>query len=386
MIRVLELRTEGGQQRLTELKGDAARAACSMPPPGSGIMRWVDVSEQTQADIDLLAQGFRFHPLALEDCLHFDQRPKLEEYAGASPYLFVVTHNFVVVPTPLRAPAGASGLLDTENSMHMPRVLWAECRDRRIAVGVLETHAFIGQGFLVTVHDQISPSLATAWQKVMHDPQLMSRGTDFLYYLLADLLCDANFPVLEQLGDILDDMEEAIFDRPNRLDLHRIYSLRKTLVAMRRVLSPQRDVMGNLSRHGGLALIGDRTAPYFRDIYDHLTRIYESIEAGRDLLGNCVDAYMSAVAQRTNEIMKQLTILSSVLLPATFLSGLFGMNFEMMPFKSHGAFVFALALMFLVVPGGMFLWFRTRGWLDTSEKAPTPVEAQKAPAPRRTTR
>lgn len=363
MIRVLELRTEGGQQRISELKGEAARAACAMPPPGSGIMRWVDVSEQTQADIDLLAQGFRFHPLALEDCLHFDQRPKLEEYSGQSPYLFVVTHNFAVLPMPVR------GLSDSENSMHMPRVLWAECRTRRVAVTVLETHAFLGQGFLVTVHDQVSPALATAWQKVLHDPQLMSRGTDFVYYLMADLLCDANFPVLEQLGDILDEMEEAIFDRPSRIDLHRIYSLRKTLVAMRRVLSPQRDVMGNLARHGGLSLIGDRTAPYFRDIYDHLTRIYESIEAGRDLLSSCVDAYMSAVAQRTNEIMKQLTILSSVLLPVTFLSGLFGMNFEGMPFKSHGFFLFALVLMFMVVPGTLYLWFRTRGWLEAGERS-----------------
>lgn len=364
MIRVLELRIEGGQPKVTELKGDAARAACAAPPPGSGIMRWVDVSEQTQADIDLLAQGFRFHPLALEDCLHFDQRPKLEEYAGAGSYLFVVTHNFAVLPTPSRA-------LDGENShsMHMPRVLWAECRTRRIAVTVLETHAFIGQGFLVTVHDQVSPALAGAWQKVMHDPQLMSRGTDFVYYLMADLLCDANFPVLEQLGEVLDEMEEAIFDQPSRLDLHRIYSLRKTLVAMRRVLSPQRDVMGNLSRHGGSTLIGDRTAPYFRDIYDHLTRIYESIEAGRDLLSSCVDAYMSAVAQRTNEIMKQLTLLSSLLLPVTFLSGLFGMNFEMMPFKSRPAFIAALVLMFVVVPGTLFVWFRKKGWLGGDRSA-----------------
>ena len=132
---------------------------------------------------------------------------------------------------------------------------------------------------------------------------------------------------------------------------------------MRRVLSPQRDVMGNLARPGGSPCVSERTAPYFRDINDHLTRIYESIEAGRDLLGNCVDAYMSAVGQRTNEIMKQLTILSALLLPVTFLSGLFGMNFEMMPFKSWVAFALALLLMFGVVPGVMFLWFRRRGWL-----------------------
>jgi magnesium transporter len=221
----------------------------------------------------------------------------------------------------------------------------------------------LGQGYLVTVHDQHSPALEQIWNRVKHDPQLLSRGPDFVYYLLADAKCDANFPVLEQLGEILDEMEESLFDNPSRTDLHRIYSLRKTLVSMRRVLSPQRDVMGNLARHGGSACVSEKTAPYFRDIYDHLTRIHESIEAGRDLLGNCVDAYMSAVGQRTNEIMKQLTILSAVLLPVTFLSGLFGMNFEMMPFRSPIAFGLALLLMFGIIPGMMYLWFRRKGWL-----------------------
>lgn len=354
MIRILELLTDGGRMVIRELAEEAARAA--LLSPSAGVVRWVDISKQTPEELDLIAQSFRFHPLALEDCLHFDQRPKLEEYAGTSPYLFVVTHNFTILPT-------TKSILSEENSLHVPRLLWAESRSQMVALTMLETHAFLGQSYLVTVHDQHSPALEHTWNRVKHDPQLLGRGADFVYYLLADGLCDSNFPVLEQLGDILDDMEESLFDNPSRADLHRIYSMRKTLVSMRRVLSPQRDVMGNLARHGGSACVSEKTAPYFRDIYDHLTRIYESIEAGRDLLGNCVDAYMSAVGQRTNEIMKQLTIVSAVLLPVTFLSGLFGMNFEMMPFRSPIAFGLALALMFGVVPIVMFLWFRRKGWL-----------------------
>lgn len=357
MIRVLQLKSVDGKPQVSQLVGEAARAAVLAPPTEPGVLRWIDVSNQSQPDIELLAQGYKFHPLALEDCLHFDQRPKLEEYTGQSPYLFVVTHNFAVVPV-----LGKETVAD-ENSLHVPRVLRVSSRTQRCIVTVMETHAFLGQGYLVTVHSQISPAQETAWQRVLHDPALLARGVDFVYYLMSDLLCDSNFPVLEQIGDILDDMEETILANPSRADLHRIYSLRKTLVTMRRVLSPQRDVMGTLFRHGGSACVGERTAPYFRDIYDHLTRIHESIEAGRDLLGNCVDAYMSAVGQRTNEIMKQLTILSALLLPVTFLSGLFGMNFEMMPFKSWVAFALALLLMFGVVPGVMFLWFRRRGWL-----------------------
>ena len=360
MIRILQLTITDGQPTVTEIVGDAARSALLKPMVcGPGSFRWVDVQEQTQADIDLLAQAFKFHPLALEDCLHFDQRPKLEEYAGQSPYLFIVTHNFAVLPT--SRGLGESG----ENSLHLPRLLRVSSRQQHAMVAVLETHAFLGQGFLVTVHAQTGPAIETAWQRVYHDPALLQRGADFVYYLMSDVLCDSNFPVLEQLGDILDEMEETVLANPNREDLHRIYSLRKTLVTMRRVLSPQRDVMGSLSRYGGSACVSERTAPYFRDIYDHLTRIHESIEAGRDLLGNCVDTYMSAVGQRTNEIMKQLTILSAVLLPVTFLSGLFGMNFEMMPNRSWPFFVSVLVLMFLIIPGGMFLYFRHKHWVGS---------------------
>jgi magnesium transporter len=368
MIRVLQLKSVDGKPQVTQLVGEQARAAVLSPPTEPGVLRWIDVSNQSQADIELLAQGYKFHPLALEDCLHFDQRPKLEEYTGQSPYLFIVTHNFAVVPV-----LGKDAVAD-ENSLHVPRVLRVSSRTQRCIVTVLETHAFLGQGYLVTVHAQVSPALETAWQRVQHDPALLARGIDFVYHLMSDLLCDSNFPVLEQIGDILDDMEETILANPSREDLHRIYSLRKTLVTMRRVLSPQRDVMGTLFRHGGSACVSERTAPYFRDIYDHLTRIHESIEAGRDLLGNCVDAYMSAVGQRTNEIMKQLTILSAVLLPVTFLSGLFGMNFQMMPNDSWTAFGLALGLMFLVVPGGMYLWVRHKGWLGNDSTPPADSE------------
>lgn len=363
MIRVLQVKPSGDKlevhEQVVDLKDADARAFVMTPEPGT--MRWVDVSQQSSADIDLLAQGFRFHPLALEDCLHFDQRPKVEEYTGQKPYLFLVTHHFAVLPT-LPSSLRKSTADEEENSMHMPRLLTVSSREQQCSIAIYETHAFLGHGFLVTVHAHANPAIDSVWQRVRHDPQLFRRGADFVYYMIADLLCDTNFPVLEQIGDILDEMEEAVMEEPERSDLHRIYDLRKTLVSMRRVLSPQRDVMGNLSRHGGSAMVSEKTAPYFRDIYDHLTRIYESIEAGRDLLGNCVDAYMSAVGQRTNEIMKQLTILSAILLPLTFISGLFGMNFEMMPFKSSGAFTAAMVLMFLIIPPGMMWYFRSRGW------------------------
>ncbi len=356
MIRLLHL-PPGEGAKIRELDGESARKEL-LDAQRSGLW-WVDITSQGQRDIDLLAQAFKFHPLALEDCLHFDQRPKLEEYVGQNPYLFVVTHTCVATPS---APAGSSS---EESSMVMQRHVLARGRTHSLALQVLEVHAFLGQNFLVTVHAEPSASVESVYQRVRHDSQLLNRGPDFIYYLLADVLTDANFPVLEQLGDLLDDLEGAILksQNPTRNDLACIYSLRKALVTMRRALSPQRDIMGALFRQGGSPCVNQRTAPYFRDIYDHLTRIYESIEAGRDLLSSCIDAYLSTVGQRTNEIMKQLTLLSCILLPMTFVTGFFGMNFQMMPFHSPVFFWVAMGAMFIGIPIGIYFFFRSKGWL-----------------------
>lgn len=356
MIRALHL-LPGEGATLSELQGDDVRKAL-LVPQRSGLF-WIDVINQTQRDIDLLAQAFKFHPLALEDCLHFDQRPKLEEYTGQNPYLFIVTHTCVVTP------ALPAGLGSEESSMVMQRHILARGRKRSMALQLLEVHAFLGQNFLITVHSDPSAAVETVYQRVRHDGQILGRGPDFIYYLLVDLLTDSNFPVLEQIGDLLDDLEGAILrnQNPTRDDLACIYSLRRALVTMRRALSPQRDIMGALFRQGGSACVHQRTAPYFRDVYDHLTRIYESIEAGRDLLSSCIEAYLSTVGQRTNEIMKQLTLLSCILLPMTFVTGFFGMNFQAMPFQSPIWFWSAMFAMFVVIPIGIYTLFRRRGWI-----------------------
>jgi magnesium transporter len=330
------------------LSGEAAAAVAR--PPGPSERLWIDVTAQTPEEMERLGQGFGFHPLTLEDCLHFDQRPKVEEYANPELYLFLVIHTFRAQPggapeeTTLLSPGRA--LIDGVG-----------------AIEPLELHAFLGSSYLVTVHQEPIPALDVVWRRAAAEPELLGRGCDFVYYQVADGICDGNFPVLEQMGDVLDDIEEAVLERPERRLLDRIYQLRKALVTMRRVLSPQRDVLGHLSRYGGSPVVTYHTAPYFRDVYDHLVRITEAIDSGRDLLGNCVDAYLSAVGQRTNDIVKQLTILSAVMLPLTFLSGFFGMNFEALPFRSTPALVVTLVLMFFVVPGGMVLWFRRKGWI-----------------------
>ena len=162
----------------------------------------------------------------------------------------------------------------------------------------------------------------------MDEPRAtLERGVDFLLYLLADALVDRNFPILDRFNDELEDLESAIFENVKPEHLQRIFEMKRALVTLRRVLSPQRDVLGLLAQRG-IPNVGERTTLYFRDIYDHLVRLYEQIDSGRDLLGNVMDGYLSMVANRTNDITKQLTIFATIFLPLSFITGFFGQNFE----------------------------------------------------------
>jgi magnesium transporter len=276
----------------------------------------------------VLGERFGFHPLALEDCLHEDQRPKAEEYGD---HLFLVTQSF-------QCPEGK-----------LEELRWHEL------------HTFLGENYLVTVHDAPIPGIEHVWKRLDLDPALLSRGMDFVYYLVVDHLVDGNAPILDQIAEALEQIEDAVLTHPRKRELSRIFSLKQQLVTMRKVLSPQRDVMSMLAKRGD-ARISERTSIYFRDVYDHLVRTVESIEANRDLLGNALDAYLSATGQRTNEIMKALAVLSAIFMPLTFITGFFGQNFESLPFKSE-ALMWGMLLSLVVTPALLVVWFKRRDWL-----------------------
>jgi magnesium transporter len=227
-------------------------------------------------------------------------------------------------------------------------------------------HSFLGEAFLVTVHAGGIAALEKTWLRVSGDAKTFERSVGFVYYLIADGMVDDNFPILDRVADELDEIEDAVLGSPRREDLHRIFELKRHLVSMRKVLSPQRDVLGLLAKRGDTR-INERTAVYLRDVYDHLVRINESIEANRDLLGNALDAYLSAVSQRTNEIMKYLTVMSAVFLPLSFVVGFFGQNFDNLPFLPgwiHSDHLMqAMIPLCLAVPAGMVAWFKQKDWL-----------------------
>ncbi len=288
--------------------------------------KWIDVLEPTQVVLDSLGARYNLHKLAIEDCLHLDQRPKIEQYPG---HMFIVLQGF-------SCPGDVADL-----KLH-------------------EMHFFLGADWVITVHSEGHAAIERAHQRLDSDlVGTLGRGADFVVYLVADALVDHNFPLLDRFNDELEDLETEIFESPTRELLHRSFTLKRNLVLVRRVLSPQRDVVGLLSRTG-IPHVQERTSLYFRDIYDHLVRLYEQIDAARDLIGNAMDVYLSVVANKTNDVTKQLTLFASIFMPLSFMVGFFGQNFDAL---SKPGFMWTSIAVCVLLPVSMFGYFWKRGWL-----------------------
>lgn len=293
----------------------------------SAGLKWIDVLQPDEPTLEALAKRFGLHKLAIEDCLHLDQRPKLEEYGE---------HQFLVL-----------------QGFSTPTASW---RDMEMH----EMHFFLGKDWLISVHEKAHACIEQTHKRLDADPvNTLGRGVDFVMYLLADALVDRNFPLLDCFNDALEDLEERIFaEYPRREMLQEIFQLKRSLVEIRRVLSPQRDVVGLLARRG-VPQVNERTNIYFRDVFDHLVRIFEQTEAARDLVGGVVEAYLSQVANRTNDVTKQLTIFASIFMPLSFIVGFFGQNFEVL---GQPPFMWLMGVSVVLVPVSMIAWFRHKEW------------------------
>ncbi|WP_040911213.1 magnesium/cobalt transporter CorA [Leptospira broomii] len=290
---------------------------------------WIDFENPNEEDLYFLSQNCGFHPLAIEDCVNRNQRPKFEDYED---HAFIVLHNF-------SSPPGSKQLL------------------------ARETHAFFNHNFIVTVHEHHENIIDTLWNRCCSEASLVAKGTDHLLYVLFDFLVDSNFPILDEVSDGITDLENQILTKEVQPDfVTDMLFLKRNLVRMRRVLSPQREVLNLIMRHENKFLT-QRIRFYFRDVYDHLSRLVETIDMDRDLIGNSMDAYFSLLSQKTNEIIKKLTLVSMVFLPLTFLTGFFGMNFTDLPFSSDIMFWITIATIGSI-PAWMMLYFRRKKWFN----------------------
>lgn len=298
-------------------------------PPGEHEMCWIDVEAADEADIHLLQERFGLHPLAIEDCLHSCPRAKVDEYGDQ---MFLVTHSMQ------KTEGGHRGDIETN-----------------------ELDAFLGNRYLITIHREPIAGIDRVWNHAAGDVTCAVRGMDFIYYLIVDEFVDEVFPLIDLVSDQLEEVEGAVLKRVDSHQLSQLMRLKRALISMRRVLSPERDMLAILQRRGEVR-ISEKNSVYFRDVYDHVVRAYEQIDVERDLLGNAMDAYLSMMANRSTIIMKQLTLLASIFLPLTFLTGFFGQNFTGLPFDSKWLLYFEIAAC-LSLPVAMWLWFRRSGWL-----------------------
>jgi magnesium transporter len=289
---------------------------------------WLDLTDPGDDEVAALREAFSFHPLALEDMVKRGQRPKLDDFGD---YMFLVYYG--------------AGLGDDGQ------------------VGMEEVHAFLSGGYIVTSHERPCPALEQARQRF--DAQA-PRSEQFVVYRVLDGLTDSFFPVLERLDDRLEGLDAEVFARPQSSQLEEISDLRRQLVRLRRVVTPQRDLLArgvdDILEIPGLEA---DSRNYFRDVYDHAIRISDQIDAYRDLLAGTRDAYLSLVSNRLNQITKQLTVVATIFLPLSFLVGFFGQNFRWLVVhidSSEAFFVLGVGSLVLSLVGLLF-WFRRGSYI-----------------------
>jgi magnesium transporter len=290
-------------------------------------MDWHALHEGEQSKLVELATRYKLHPLHLEDCQHGGQTAKLED---GDDYLFAVLK-------PVYTQA-----------------------DGALAFGDFDI--FIGPGYLITYEEIGCAKLRALIEKQRNNPALTSN--DQIFYRLLDGIVDSYIPVLDDYSEQIDLIEDRVLSDPRPDLLSSIFTLKRAFIELRHVLTQTRDLVGHLMRTEEHDLIiSSKLNPYFRDVYDHLSRHIETVEMSRDLLSGALDIYLSSVANRTNQTMKVLTLLSTIALPSVATSSIFGMNFEFMPWIHLPNGLFYAAAASLSVTAILIAFLKWRRWI-----------------------
>jgi magnesium transporter len=310
-------------------KVDITPNACA-PYIGTNTVSWMDIQGLgSETVLKQVGEIFNLHPLLLEDVVNVPQRPKLEDY----------NNQLLVISQMVRLKEDESGF-DTEQVSFV--------LGKRYLLSFQEEEL---QDCFEIVRDRIRTSQG----------RVRKSGADYLTYLLLDTIIDGYFPVVEHYEDRIEALEDMIISNPDRDTMQEIYDVRRELLALRRLIWPMRNVLHLLMRdHHGI--VSDEVQIYFRDSYDHVIQILEIIEAYRELAASLMDVYMSTMGNKLNEIMKFLTVISTIFIPLTFIVGVYGMNFENMPELKGEWSYFLVWLVMLAVAGGLIFYFWRKGW------------------------
>lgn len=301
---------------------------------------WIDIDGLR--DIELIAklgEAFNLHSLALEDAVSTRHRPKAEDYKDT---LFVVLRMAATGPD-----------IDTE-----------------------QLSLFVGDGFVLTLQEKPGNGFEAVRERIRNPrSRLRAGGADFLAYALIDTVVDAFFPLLEDMGEQLEDLEIDIMENPQHEHVPEIHRLRRDLLTVRRTVWPMREVLNGLLRDEH-PIIGRTTQIFLRDCYDHTIQLMDNVDTNREILGGLIDLHLSAVNNRMNEIMKVLTVIATIFIPLSFVASLYGMNFDplvspwnMPELDWYFGYPAALLLM-ATMAGGMLIYFRRKGWLGQARHEP----------------
>ena len=290
---------------------------------------WIDVDDESPETATLFQGPLALHPLVVEDIFSDRITPKVEEY---DEFLYIVMH----------------GVKRHEDS---PEKL-----------GTVELDVVLGSNWVLTHHSSEMRTVDALRTEIERNPKGLSRGPAFVAHALIDRLADFYLPVVDKFDDEITEIEHEVIENPHAEPIGRILSLRRSIQQLRRLSLHQRDVLQRISR-GDFDRVPEVALPFYRDVYDHFIRIADLADNHRELLTTALETYMSVTANRTNEIMKVLALISTIMLPLTFIAGVYGMNFEFMPeLRWKYGYVWALGLMLGVAV--LFAWyFQRRGWL-----------------------
>ena len=309
-----------------DLSLDGMRQALKNP---DGLL-WVSLEcAPNEETLTILDSVFHFHPLAIEDCLSEGfQTPKVDDF---NTYIFIIAYGL-----PL------DGAHDFDNAQ--------------------ELNLFLGANYLVTItHSEGLLAITKVWNRIFRDDRLITNGADFLCHAILDHLIDDYFPLLDRLDEEIETLEDDVLANPRPAVLARVLTLKHEIIFLRRIISPQRENINRLSRDD-FPVIDRQSRIYFRDIYDHLVRIQDLCESLRDVISGVQDIYLNSTSLRLNEIMKALTVVSTIFLSLTFIAGVYGMNFHFMPELSWELGYLFVWVVFATIFVGMLAFFKKKNW------------------------
>ncbi len=295
-------------------------------------LTWIDVQGLGDlAALRRIAELFSIHPLALEDAVNAPSRQKAEPYPA----------NHLIVTRMAR--------FDDED----------ELRVEQVAI-------FVGPRWLITVQERWGDVFEPVRLRTKSAPLMREYGIDYLAYALLDTAIDGFFPVLERLGDEIEEAEELMIEHPTPELVRRIHTVRRALLELRRAIWPQRETVAELIREPS-PFITDTARTFLRDTRDHTVQIVEVLETYRELAASLMELYLSSLSQRTNQVMQVLTVIASIFIPLTFIVGIYGMNFDWMP-ELRWRYGYPVSLVAMAaIAGGMIWYFRRRGWLSAND-------------------